>query len=299
MLLKNGALLDSTPVEMPASILSMQKRALKSEDFKRFLQVQMYEITYMSEGLKLKGFMALPAAEESHLPCLIFNRGGAGKRGALTAESAFAYAGLYASWGYVVLASQYRGQGGSEGKEEWGAGDIDDAMNLLPLIADLKYVDQNRIGIIAGSRGGMMAFQMLTRTDIFKAAVTVGAPTIFNSLPGEDYIFKKMSEFLQPDADFKKEAEQRSVVAWADKLCKTTPLLVLHGTGDRRVIPEHGLHLGLALQKIRHPYKLVMFENADHILSGRRKEGDVEIRAWVDNYVKNLAPLPKTGAHGA
>jgi dipeptidyl aminopeptidase/acylaminoacyl peptidase len=145
----------------------------------------------------------------------------------------------------------------------------------------------------------MMAFQMLTRTDIFKAAVTVGAPTMFHTLPSEDYIFKRMSEFLPKGADLKVEAEKRSVIAWAEKLCKTTPLLVLHGTGDRRVAPEHALHIGLALQKIHHPYKLVMFENADHILSGRRKEGDAEIRVWVDAYVKNLAPLPKTGPHGA
>ncbi|HYF03833.1 MAG TPA: prolyl oligopeptidase family serine peptidase, partial [Patescibacteria group bacterium] len=136
-------------------------------------------------------------------------------------------------------------------------------------------------------------------TETFKAAVTVGAPTMFHTLPDDDYIFKKMGEFLPSDADFKKEAEKRSVVAWVDKLPRTTPLLVLHGTGDRRVGPEHSLHLGLALQKKHFPYKLVMFENADHILSGRRREGDVEIRNWVDTYVKNRAPLPKTGPHGA
>lgn len=295
----DGTLVASEPIPIPQTQLNIARRSMSAEDFVRFEHVQLYGITYLSQGLFIKGFMALPATQEQILPALIFNRGGTGERGALTPESAMHYAGLYASWGYVVVASQYRGQGGSEGVEEWGGRDTDDAMNLLPLLDSLTYVDKDRIGIIGGSRGGMMALKMMTMTSRFRAAVTVGAPTAIHLTPKNSYIYRTFAKFVPHGLDTHEEATLRSGVTFAQQLCKTTPLLVLHGTGDRRVEPEHGYRLGMALQECQHPYKLVMYENADHILAGRRAESNEEIRRWVDRYVKHREPLPKVGPHGA
>ena len=299
MTLPNGTLLESHLLPNPHNLLSIAHRSMNADDYTRYASVQMYAITYMSNGLKIKGYLALPATQEAKLPCLVFNRGGTGERGALTPLSAFAYAGLYASWGYVVVASNYRGTVGSEGIEEWGGADTDDAMNTLELLRQLPYADTERIGIIAGSRGGMMALQMLTKTDVFKAAVTVGAPTALHHSPKNSYIYKTFAKYIPTGANPDEEALKRSAAAWANQLCKTTPRLVLHGTGDRRIDPDHAFQLGMALQQSLHPYKLIMYENADHILAGRRDESNAEIRQWVDMYVKNHAPLPKVGAHGA
>lgn len=298
-MIADGTLLEARQVDIPASALSMARRSLKGQALTHFEHVTLHEITYASQGLKIKGWLALPHAGQTSYPALIFNRGGSGPRGALSAEGAMAFAGLYASWGYVCVASNYRGLGGSEGTEEWGAGDVDDAMNLLPLLDALGYVDRSRIGIIGGSRGGMMALMMLARTDRFRAAVTFGAPSMIHAVDQSAYIRKTMLKHLSPEADIQLEAERRSAVLWADRLNKTTPLLVLHGTGDRRVTPEHGLHLGLALQDCLHPYKLVMYDNADHVLAGRREESNADIRWWVDHYVRDGSPLPRVGPHGA
>ncbi|MCU0427750.1 MAG: prolyl oligopeptidase family serine peptidase [Candidatus Kapabacteria bacterium] len=295
----NGTLIDSRPVTMPDSTLNMARRSMTEEDFTRYAAVQMHELTYWSEGLRIKAYLGLPSAEAQPMPALVFNAGGTGERGALSDMTAAATVGLYASWGYAVIASQYRGRGGSEGTEEWGAGDVDDAMNALALLRSFAYVDTNRIGIIGGSRGGMMALQMLTRTDIFKAAVTFGAPTEFTDLAEDSYILATAKRFIPHVADIRTELSKRSVTLYADKLSKTTPLLVLHGSGDRRVEPEHAYKLGLALQKHLHPYKLIMYDNADHVLAGRRDESNADMRYWVDLYVKNRAPLPRVGAHGA
>lgn len=295
----NGTLIDSRPVAIPESTLNMARRGMATDDFARYAAVQMHELTYWSEGLRIKAFLGLPASEAQPLPGIVFNAGGTGERGALSAMTAAATVGLYASWGYVVIASQYRGRGGSEGKEEWGAGDVDDAMNALALLQSFDYVDKNRIGIIGGSRGGMMALQMLARTDIFKAAVTFGAPTEFTDLAEDSYILATAKRFIPDVADIRAELAKRSVTLYADKLCKTTPLLVQHGSGDRRVEPEHAYKLGLALQKNLHPYKLIIYDNADHVLAGRRDESNADMRYWVDLYVKNQAPLPRVGPHGA
>lgn len=296
----SGTLLSSTPVAIPSSIATMMKRSLSAPDFARFSAVQMFEIGYASDGLRIKGFMALPPANDSgSYPGIVFNRGGHGPRGALSAVSAFAYAGLYASWGYVTVASNYRGQGGSEGTEQWGGDDVQDAMNLLPLLSSLGYVDMSRLGLVGGSRGGMMALMMLRTSDAFRAAVTIGAPTALHEARSDESIRSTVSLFIPKDHSMDAELRKRSATCWSSELCPTTPLLILHGTGDKRVHPSHALKLATALQEHHHPYKLVMYDNADHILAGRRDESTADLRAWLDMYVRDMKPLPKTGPHGA
>ncbi len=298
--MKDGTLLGVEQLSVPASALSMARRAMAPADYEQYAGVTLHQITYASAGLRIKGFLALPPGGLSKYPAIIFNRGGSGPRGALTPETAMPLIGLYASWGYVVVASNYRGVGGSEGAiEEWGAGDVDDALALLPFLHGLPYVDTNRLGLIGGSRGGMMAYMMLTRTKVFKAAVTFGAPARINAVEHSAYIRKTMVKHLAPGSVEQVEAEKRSAVLWPQMMCETTPLLILHGTGDRRVDPNHSLYLALELQKLHRPYRLVMYENADHVLAGRRVESNADIRWWVDHFVKHAAPLPRTGPHGA
>lgn len=295
----DGTLLARSPVPMPATTRNIMRRRLSADEFARFEQVQMYAITYWSEGLRINGFLALPPPTSPPYPAVIFNRGGAGPRAALQAEGAFQYMGTIASWGYVVAASNYRGQGGSEGTEEWGDGDVRDALNLLPLLAQLEQVDTDRLGLVGGSRGGMMAFMMLRRSTAFRAAVTIGAPTMLYRCSPHSHTRRVFGRFLDPTRDVEQQLRERSVLVWAHELPRTTPLLILHGTGDRRVEPEQSLHLALELQRLQFPYKLIMYDNADHILAGRRSESDRDIRWWLDHYVRDRAPLPKTGPHGA
>ncbi len=294
-----GTLLEQTPVDIPASIRSLFRRRLAPEEYERFCRVRLYHILYTSQGLRIRGYLALPGELPEPAPAVIFNRGGSGERAALTPRTAAATVGLFAAWGYVAIASQYRGVGGSEGTEEWGGADVDDALALIPLLERLPFVDSDRLGLVGGSRGGMMALQMLRRTTRFRAAVTIGAPTMLHALPPTDPLYRTMLRYLPPGISPAAAAAERSAVLWADELCKTTPLLVLHGTGDRRVSPEHALYFGLALQRALHPYKLILYDNADHVLAGRWAESNADIRWWLDHYVRNRAPLPKVGPHGA
>ena len=67
------------------------------------------KITYLSNGLKVKGYISYPADGSKKYPCVIWNRGGIGNKGAIDSFTARGIYGQLASWGYVVLATQYRG----------------------------------------------------------------------------------------------------------------------------------------------------------------------------------------------
>src|SRR5262245_29940072 len=112
---QDGKLLDKSVIEFPEKAWSMvesnfpgTREALKS--------VELSRITYLSDGLKIKGYLAMPKSGEN-LPCIIFNRGGNRDFGSLRDGPAAGTLGHVASWGYVVVASQYRGGPGSEGQE--------------------------------------------------------------------------------------------------------------------------------------------------------------------------------------
>ena len=66
------------------------------------------KITYLSDGLKVKGYVAYPEKTSKKYPCIIWNRGGIGDRGVIDSFTARGLFGQLASWGYVVFASQYR-----------------------------------------------------------------------------------------------------------------------------------------------------------------------------------------------
>src|SRR5207245_4259751 len=78
---------------------------------------------------------------------------------------------MVASYGYVCIGSQYRGNGGSEGKEQFGGDDVNDVLNLIPVLSSIKKADTSRLGMYGWSRGGMETFLALTKTCRMKAAV--------------------------------------------------------------------------------------------------------------------------------
>lgn len=82
-------------------------------------KVKLSSITYLSDELKVNGYSLKPE-EEGNYPCIIFNRGGNREFGSYNMKMIQYLLVPLAEAGYVVIASQYRGNGGSEGQEEFG-----------------------------------------------------------------------------------------------------------------------------------------------------------------------------------
>ena len=99
------------------------------------------KITYLSDGLKVKGYIAYPVNQSKKYPCIIWNRGGIANKGAIDSFTARGLFGQIASWGYVVLASQYRGNAGGEGKDEFGGEDVNDVINLGSTVNSVKMIN--------------------------------------------------------------------------------------------------------------------------------------------------------------
>lgn len=261
--------------------------------------IQVDRITYLSDGLKIKGFLVQPKAPGVY-PCIIWNRGGIREFGAVNTTIAAAMLGKLAQAGFVVIASQYRGNGGSEGLEEYGNGDINDILNLTEVLKEIPSADAEKIGMFGGSRGGMATYMALPRTNKIKVAAVLGAPTDkWASIEDRPSLENLLHEHVPAYAANKAaELDKRSAVKWADQFSKEVPILIMHGNADWRVKSTQSIRLALELDKHRVPYRLMIFEGGDHGLREHRREFYATLISWFDKYLKSNAALPNMAYHG-
>lgn len=268
------------------------------EEISFFANIDFYEVTYLSDGLKIQSFAAIPKKDGKY-PVIIFNRGGNRDFGALSLFKEKAkYSASYnfsklANEGYVVIGCNYRGGGTSEGQDEFGGKDVNDVLNLIQAVKELPKVDPTKIGMYGWSRGGMMTYLTLPLTNEIKAAVVGGAPTdktIIDRPNMETHVYAE----LIPNYWENKEAElkKRSAVYFADKFPKNVPILMLHGNADWRAKSTHALNLALEFEKHRIPYRLKIFEGGSHGLRAHREEVDSEVVTWFNRFLKLDEKVP-------
>jgi dipeptidyl aminopeptidase/acylaminoacyl peptidase len=299
LLAQDGKLLEQKTVPIPDSILAKTSRIHPAYE-EAWETTDVSEITYLSNGLKVKGYLITPK-KPGQYPCIIYNRGGNRDYGAITLSNQVPILARLASWGYVVVASQYRGNGGSEGQEDFGGKDVNDVLNLIPLLANQPKADTSRIGMYGWSRGGMMTYIALTKTDKIKAAVVGAAPVdLVRDLERRPAMGKYVFAPLIPDYDKNrlKVLKARSAVYWADQICKTTPILLFQGGADWRTAPEDALTMADKLYKSQHPFRFVFFEGGDHGVMEHRDEMYRQSKDWLDTYVRDRKAWPSLQPHG-
>lgn len=270
------------------------------ENFQYLDSIEIYGITYLSDGLKVKGLLVKPKKKGKY-PAIIFNRGGNRDFGALLIAHGAITLGEIAKQGYVVIASQYRGNAGSEGKEEFGGKDVNDITILPEVLKEIESADTDKIGMYGWSRGGMMTYIALTKTDKIKAAVVGGGVSDqISSIEDRPEMETNVLSELIPNYSENKvaELEKRSAIKWVDQFPKDVPILMLHGNSDWRVKPEQSLNLALEFEKHRIPYRLIMYEGGDHGISEHKEEVNEEVIKWFDRYLKNDEQLPNMEYHG-
>ncbi len=243
------------------------------------------KITYSSDGIKIKGYIAYPKIyENKKFPCIVWNRGGFREKGAIDKFTARGIFGQLAGWGYVVLASQYRGNAGSEGVEYFGGNDVNDILNLIPLAEEIPSADNSKWGIEGWSRGGMMTLLALIRNSNFKCAVLSGAISNLKSYLEIDSERKKNYQELF-GKNFNEELDKRTIIDKVVKLPKI-PYLLMHGGKDDTVSPLQSLDLSRKFLEAGILHRLIIFENGDHFLKNYRIEVDHQRKKWFDKYLK-------------
>ena len=274
------------------------------EDTKNQHDFEFLDITYSSDGIQIPGLLIKPSMPETKKwPAIIFNRGGNGELGSIRDNgvpcgirntSCLDLIDLYqfAKAGFVVIASDYRYQGPTLKRDQWGGVEIDDVLNLVPALKTLDYVDGERIYMLGLSRGGMMTYLALKKGIAVRAAAVIGGVTDVKAwvasrpdmgiVSGNQYT----DGFAKNWPDFEHQAEEqyraRSAVYWADQI--NVPILILHSRTDRMVPATQALRMAEALQEKGKVYSLHLYDNDRHPLPDNRDDRNRMIIAWFNHH---------------
>lgn len=176
---------------------------------------------------------------------------------------------VFASAGYVVVMPNPRGSTGYGQKftddinQDWGGKPYEDIMAVVDHMANLPYVDANRMAAAGGSYGGYMANWILGHTDRFKAIVSHAGVYDLKSMAGEtEELWFPIWEFHGMPWDNPELYEKLSPSSYVKDF--KTPTLVLHGELDYRVPVGQGIQLFTALQLQKAPSKFVTFPDEGH-----------------------------------
>lgn len=262
----------------------------KMYDSSVYDDVILEKITYLSDDLKVNGYIARPKQDGTY-PLILWNRGGYKDDGGITELTAYLILASTARWGYAVAATQYRGNMGSNGREDWGGKDLNDALNLLNTVIELPYVDENRVAIEGASRGGMTAYRVLAVDHRFKCAVVhAGVSDLFAMEEyREDFkkLIAKYTEDMTPD-EKRSWMSSNSAVYITEKFPEDCPILLLHGTDDKVVPISQTESLAKELEGLHRPYEYKRIENAGHVAlkDESYKIIDPIRKKWFEKYLQ-------------
>ncbi len=285
---QNGKLLSKELVEISTlnlgdDLFRFDGDSLRNE-YKYLYKINLYNITYKSDELIVKGFLIEPKKRGKY-PVIIFNRGGNRSFGKLSAQRMAALSvSEIASKGYVVIASNYREN------DEYGGKDINDVLYLIETLKEVEKVDINRIGMFGWSRGGIMTYLALAKTDKIKTAVISNSPSnLYDVVSSRPIIEEKILSKYIPNywKNRDEELKKRSVLYWAEKLNKKTKMLILCGVRDQRVNPSQADMIVEKLNKFDYDFEIVKFDTG-HSFRSKKKELRELLTNWFAKKLKNI-----------
>lgn len=253
------------------------KEAIAPEPYEQ--NVRLFSIDYRSEECLVKGYIAVPRVVQDPLPAIIFNRGGNREFGLLQPKAVC----RLAEKGYIALGSQYRGNAGGTGVEQFGGKDVADVLVLIDMCEALPFVRQGGVYMHGHSRGGMMTYLCCAQDKRIKAAaIGAGISDCFMMYESREQAMKDVFHELVggSPAEMPEAFKERSAVCWAEKIIP--PVLICQGTADTRVIPQQAYKMDAELTKAGKQHKTIIYEGADHSLVGTTYIDDVI--AWFKSY---------------
>jgi dipeptidyl aminopeptidase/acylaminoacyl peptidase len=287
---ENGAILGQRPCDFGSYDQQSQftKRFYSKQDFdgaKRDPSVTCVRIKYRSDGLSVVGFLVHPSETTSHYPVIIFNRGGFRDLGKIEPFNLIDLE-LLSKHGFVVLASQYRGNDGGDGREQLGGQDLDDVSNLLDTAKTLSYADIANVFMYGVSRGGMMTFLEMKRGVHMNAAAVVGAVydlAAFHERAPD--LVDKAAELIPDYPSAGTSAlRNRSVMDWPEAV--NAPLLMIHGTNDDEVPVTEALAFATKLSNLKRTYQLIIYADDVHEAANNRIDRDDRIADWFKDHMR-------------
>lgn len=273
----------------PLSIASLRGRVYEGSDFvmeqtlDAGVNYDRYLVSYLSDGLKIYAMLTVPRAERppTGFPVIIFNHGYIPPDEYRTTERYVAYLDAFARSGYIVVKSDYRGHGFSEGNPAGAYTSPDYTIDVLNAVAAARRypaADPNRIGMWGHSMGGYITLRAMVadqgiRAGVIWAGVVASYEELFRSWfrspsPNRSGWRSSMVEHYSTPDDNPAFWNALSANSFVDEL--TGPIQIHHGTGDTTVPYSYSVLLDEQIRAVGGDVELYLYERDDHNIAANR-----------------------------
>ncbi|MFN2476527.1 MAG: prolyl oligopeptidase family serine peptidase [Chthoniobacterales bacterium] len=258
------------------------------------------EITYTSfDGKKVQAWVQKPPGFDAakKYPLILNIHGGPHTAYGYIFEHEFQW---MAAKGYVVLYPNPRGsttygqEFGNIIQYHYPGDDYQDLMAGVDELIKRGYVDEKKLGVTGGSRGGLLTNWVVGHTDRFAAAVSQRDIASWEDWwYTADFTLFHPSWFKGPPFEQQEDFKARSPITYI-KNVKTPLMLILGETDTRTPSSAGGEQMFRALKFRKIPTVMVKFPNETHELSRsgqpwHRIERLQHIVGWFDHWLLGVA----------
>lgn len=212
---------------------------------------------------------------------------------------------VYASNDYIVFVPDITYEGDTPGQAAFDA-----VVSGTQIISNMfPFIDRKRIGIQGQSWGGYQAAWLITKTDMFAAAMA-GAP-VSNMTSAYGGIrwgtgISRMFQYEKSQSriggtlwDKPLQYIENSPLFYVPKI--NTPLLIMHNDNDGSVPWYQGIELFTAMRRLNKPAWMLTYNNEEHNLKAEswanRMDLTIRMQGFFDHYLKG-EPMPPWMQYG-
>lgn len=288
-------------IDFPGSEVVVEETLRPGSNYQRFV------VSYLSEGNKIYALLTIPngITPESGWPVIIFNHGYIPPAQYRTTEKYIAYTDGFSRNGYIVLRSDYRGHGSSEGIASGGYGSNGYTIDVLNAVASMKKhpdADPNRIGMWGHSMGGHITLRSMVvdqdiKAGVIWAGVVASYPDLLNNWrrrPGVSTPSpapsgtRRWRDVLTQDFGSPEQNPGfwNSISANAYLSEISGPLQIHHGTNDSSVPVGFSESLQSQMEAVGQLSELYIYPGDDHNISRNFSSAMQRSVQFFDEHVK-------------
>ncbi|MBE2279546.1 MAG: S9 family peptidase [Ignavibacteriaceae bacterium] len=200
---------------------------------------------------------------------------------------------MFAAMGYVVAMVNFHGSTGFGEKfaqsilGAHGDKPFTDIMKATDhLLDEYDFIDKNRLAAAGGSYGGYLVNWIAGNTKRFKCLIShAGVYNLYGQFASDMTHFREIAYAGSPWGE-KKNLDKYSPHMYAENF--VTPMLVIHGELDYRVVVTQGLELYGVLKGKGVPARLLYYPDENHWIMKPQNSVNwyKEVNSWLDRWLK-------------
>jgi dipeptidyl aminopeptidase/acylaminoacyl peptidase len=291
--------------EYPGSQITFEETLESGANYDRYI------ISYLSEGNRIYALFTVPWGEvpPTGWPVIIFNHGYIPPGQYRTTERYVNYVDVLARNGYIILKSDYRGHGKSEGEARssyQAPGYTIDVLNAIASVKTYPDADPNRIGMWGHSMGGNITLRAMVVSEEIRAGVIWGGVVVsYPDMVEYWWSARENSGFPTPDpnsrrgrwrtewaelyGDFEENPEFWASISANSYLEDLSgPIQLHHGTADASVPHKLSEILYDQVTALGHPIELHLYDEDDHNISSYFWTAMQVTLAFFDLHIKGI-----------